>query len=148
MGLSDVLPLVVIAVVLVVIAMSVAASWDNPVVEVADEMTTTMSVAQAESLIGEALAVVPRVQVCTVLPGTRTVSYRHHPRYAVALGILTLPVGLLVLLLVRETLLLTVSVTRDAGSTRVLVVGRAHKKPAVALGEGLWGLMAVQVERA
>jgi hypothetical protein len=142
LGLSEATQLAAIVAVLVTVALAVALFSTNPVVDVADEMTTPMSSVEAEARIGEALAVVPGVTVRQVLPGTRTIVYRHPPRYSVLLGILTLPLGLLVLLFVRETLLLTVSVARVEGGTRILVAGRAHRKLSSALGEALQSLVA------
>ena len=137
MGLSDLFLLALVALVVVLVLLAVAASVTNPVVDVADELSSSLSPEAVASAVGETLAALPRTQLRLVLPATWTVSYRRHPRYAVLLGILTLPIGLLVLLLVRETLQLTVSVTRDDDHTRVLVVGRAHQKLALALGARL-----------
>jgi hypothetical protein len=141
LGVSDVAFFLGIALVLLVIATSVALTSTNPVVDVADEMTAAMSPAEAEALVDRALAVIPAAQVSRVLPGTWTLSYRRHPRYSVVLGLLALPVGLLVLLFVRETLVLTVSVVPDETGTQVLVVGRAHRQLAAALGEALQPLL-------
>jgi hypothetical protein len=146
MGGNEVGLITLIAAVAVVIVLAVAGSFGNAVVEVADEMATGMSVTDVEALIGEALASIPSAQARPVLPGTWTLTYRRHPRYSVVLGVLTLPVGLLLLILVRETLLLTVSVTRAGERTRVVVVGRAHAKLAVALGESLQRLLAPQAQ--
>jgi hypothetical protein len=147
LGTSDGVVLMAVGATLVVVALAVAAWWGNPVVEVADELSSVMPLDQVQALIDGALAVLPGAQVLAVLPGTRTLSYRHHPRYSVLLGILTLPIGLLVLLLVRETLQLTVSATAQEGSTRVLVAGRAHKKLAAALGDALRPLAAPRTLR-
>ncbi|MGY2874612.1 hypothetical protein ACVW00_001802 [Marmoricola sp. URHA0025 HA25] len=147
-GLSDIVTLCVIVVVLAVVALAVAVSWANPVVDVADETTTARSADEVRAVVAGALADLRGVQVRMDLPGTWTVSYRHHPRYAVLLAILSLPVGLLVLLFVRETLLLTISVTGDSGSTRILVVGHAHKKLAESLGERIQPLSESPALRA
>jgi hypothetical protein len=144
MDLSDVVAVGAVVVVLALLAVSVASYIGNPVLDVADELTTTLPAPEAESVVADVLTAVPYTERRSVLPGTWTVSYRHHPRYAVLLGILAFPVGLLVILFVRETLVLTVTITSDAGGSKVAVVGRAHQKLALALGDALKGLVTAQ----
>ncbi|MFZ2177735.1 MAG: hypothetical protein WAW17_27655, partial [Rhodococcus sp. (in: high G+C Gram-positive bacteria)] len=60
----------------------------------------TTSYADADSEVAQILGATRRLEFRMVLPGTYTLSYRHYPGYALVLGILTFPLGLLLLLLV------------------------------------------------
>jgi hypothetical protein len=72
-----------------------------------------------------------------LLPGTYTLSYRRTPGWALVLGVVTFPIGLLVIILSRETLTITVSVTSSGDSTRITVVGQANRDVALAIGAAL-----------
>lgn len=123
-------------------------AWSNPIVNVVDELTSSTPYAVADTEVAQILGATRRLEFRMVLPGTYTLSYRHYPTYALVLGVLTFPLGLLLLFLVREILMLTVSVTEAGRGSRVTVVGRAHTKLALAVGETLSGRLATEARPA
>jgi hypothetical protein len=104
---------------------------------VADELTTTLSMAEVESRVSTLLTNTRRVTRRKVLPGTYTLSYRHYPAVAILLALLTFPLGPLLLLLLRNTYQLVISITDDGDRTRVRVVGRIHRRFATSVRENL-----------
>jgi hypothetical protein len=53
------------------------------------------------------------------------------------LGVVTFPIGILIIFLAWETFVLTFSVTSLGAGSRVTVVGRAHEKVALAVGTAI-----------
>lgn len=129
----------VVLLVTAVAAMTVVVfgRWTNPVSNVADEISSPLPVAAVESLVTSLLTSSPKVDVAMPFPGTYTLSYRTTPLFAIFLAIFAFPIGLLALWFVHEKQSLTVSITSEGDGSRVRVVGRAHKKLALALGDAL-----------
>jgi hypothetical protein len=126
--------LVVLGIVFVLAAVPVVYAITNPVVNVADDLTTTTTYAEVDSELADLLCNTRGYDVQLIAPGTYALSYRRTPAWALVLGLLTLPLGILIVLLARERLTLTLSATPTESGTRLLVFGRVHEKLARATG--------------
>jgi hypothetical protein len=128
--------LVVVGFVLLLALISVPILLDirNPVVSVLDDLTTTAPYAEVDSELTKLLGNSRGYDIQTLGPGTYTLSYRRSPGWALVLGLLTFPIGILIVLFAREKLTLTLSATATESGTRLLVVGRVHEKLALATG--------------
>ena len=129
--------LVVLGILVVLVAIPVVRALSNPIVNVADELRTTQSYVEVDAEVAALLGRARGYDLRMAVPGTYSLSYRTTPAWALVLGVLTFPVGLLVIFLARETLTLTVSVTGLEPGARIVVVGRSHTKVAIAVGEAL-----------
>lgn len=123
--------------ILVLLAIPVFRSITNPVVTVADHLSTGTSYDAADVAVADLLGTSRGYDLQLLVPGTYQLSYRRAPAWAIVLGVLTFPLGIAVIMLARETLTLTVSLAAVGTGTRVTVVGRAHKNVAEGVGAGL-----------
>lgn len=128
---------VVAAIFLALIAVPVVRSFNNPVVTVADVTTSARPYDDVDADVARLLGSSKGYELQMVLPGTYTLSYRRTPGWALVLGVVTFPLGILIMLLARETLTLTISVTAAERGTRVTVVGQANQKLARAIGAAI-----------
>jgi hypothetical protein len=128
---------VVLTILAVLIALPVVRSIMNPIVTVVDDRTSSRPYAEVDADIARLLGSTRGYDLRMMLPGTYTLSYRRTPGWALLLGVVTFPVGILIILLARETFVLTFSVTATEAGTRVTVVGRAHEKVALAVGAAI-----------
>jgi hypothetical protein len=129
--------LVVLAIIFVLVALAVVYSITNPVVNVADDLTTASPYAEVDSALAQLLANTRGYEVQLMAPGTYALTYRRAPAWALVLGLLTFPLGILVVWLCRERLTLTFSATAVEAGTRLLVFGRVHQKLALATGTAI-----------
>ena len=116
------------------LAMPLVYAVVNPVVNVADDLATTAPYAKVDAALVELLGNTRGYELQVRAPGTFSLSYRRAPMWSLVLGLLTFPLGILIVLFARETLTLTFSATPTGTGTRVLVLGRAHQKLALATG--------------
>ena len=128
---------VVLGVLLVLVSLPVVYAFINPVLDVADELNTTAPHAEVDAVVTELLGNSRGYDIQMMASGTYTLSYRRSPAWALMLGLLTLPIGILIILFVRERLTLTFSATATESGTRLLVFGRAHEKLALTTGAAL-----------
>lgn len=126
--------LVVLGIFFVLAAAAVVYAITNPVVNVADDLNTTTPYTEVDSELADLLGNTRGYDVQLMAPGTYALSYRRAPAWALVLGLLTFPVGILIVLLARERLTLTLSATATESGTRLLVFGRVHEKLARATG--------------
>lgn len=133
------LPLVVLGVLLLLalIAVPIVLDIRNPVVSVVDDLTTTVGYAEVDSELTKLLANSRGYDIQMMAPGTYSLSYRRSPGWALVLGLLTFPIGILIVLFAREKLTLTLSATATGSGTRLLVIGRVHEKLALATGSAI-----------
>ena len=71
------------------------------------------------------------------MPGQVTLTSPWAPTWTVVLGILAFPVGLLLVLLLRQDLTLNIRFVEEGDGTLVQVAGRARKKVALLVGEAI-----------
>ena len=135
--------LLVLGILLVLVSVPVVLAISNPVVNVVDDMTTTTPYAEVDSELTKLLGNSRGYEIQMMAPGTYTLSYRRSPAWALVLGLLTFPIGILIVLFAREKLTLTFSATATESGTRLLVFGRAHEKLACATG----GAIQLRLER-
>jgi hypothetical protein len=126
-----------LGVLLVLVAIPMVRSITNPVVTVADHVTSATPYDDADVAVADLLQSARGYDLALLVPGTYQLCYRRTPAWAIALGILTFPIGILVFLLARETFTLTISLVRVEIGTRVTVVGKAHRNVAEGVGAGL-----------
>jgi hypothetical protein len=129
--------LVVITILVVLVAAQVVRSIMNPVVTVVDDRRSARPYAELDADVARLLGGTRGYDLRMVLPGTYTLSYRRTPGWALLLGLVTFPIGILIILLSRETFVLTFAVTATEAGSRVTVVGRAHEKVALAVGAAI-----------
>jgi hypothetical protein len=127
----------VLALVVALVAVPIVRSSLNPVVTVVDELRTTAAYDAVDAEVAQLLGRTRGYELRMLLPGTYTLSYRRTPGWALVLGVVTFPIGLLVIILSRETLTITVSVTSSGDSTRITVVGQANRDVALSIGAAL-----------
>lgn len=107
----------------------------DPVVTVDDQMSIDgMSPAELDRRVFGRLGAVLRSQMGQVFPGHVTLTSSSIPGWAVLVGLLTFPVGLLLLLLIRQQLSLHVRVLPDGRGSLVQVAGKARKSVALEVG--------------
>ena len=111
-------------------------AWRGRWVSVAREWRPALDVAEVERVLVDSFAAVPRAQWRAQADGSWIYTVRRVPPWAVLLGLLTLPLGLL-LFLVRETADLHVRVLDDEEGCRVRVVGRTPDSTVQALDSWL-----------
>lgn len=128
---------VVLGVLFVLACLPVVFEIINPVVNVVDELMTTAPFSAVDSELTRLLGDSRGYDIQMMAPGTYNLSYRRSPAWALVLGLITFPIGVLLLLFARETLTLTFSATPTESGTRLLVFGRAHRKLATACGTAL-----------
>jgi len=129
--------LVVLAILAVLVTVPIVRAIMNPIVTVVDDRTSARPYAELDADVARLLGSTRGYDLRMVLPGTYTLSYRRTPGWALVLGVLTFPIGILVFFLARETFVLTFSVTALEAGSRVTVVGRAHEKVALAVGAAI-----------
>jgi hypothetical protein len=127
----------VLGTLVLLIALAVVRSVMNPAVNVVDDQMSQRPYSEVDADVARLLGGTRGYDVRMVLPGTYTLSYRRTPAWALVLGVVTFPIGILIILLSRETFVLTFSVTATEAGTRVTVVGRAHEKVALAVGAAI-----------
>ena len=126
--------LLVVAAALLVLALVAAGTRQTSVVSVNDETRLPLGRADAERLSFGPLGSVPGSQMTQAGPGQVTLTSSWIPTWAFLIGILAFPLGLLLLLLVRESLLLHVRYLDVTGGTLVQVAGRTRRKTALEVG--------------
>jgi hypothetical protein len=126
--------LVLLGILLVLVALPITYAVTNPVVGVADDLTTTTPYVEVDSELATMLANTRGYEIQVLAAGTYALSYRRAPAWALVLGLLTFPFGILIILFSRERLTLTFSATAIGSGTRLLVFGRVHEKLARATG--------------
>jgi hypothetical protein len=129
--------LLLLGVALVLVSLPVVFAILNPVVNVVDDLTTTALYVEVDSELAQLLGNSRGYDIQMMAPGTYTLSYRRTPTWALVLGLLTFPIGILIVLFAREKLTLTLSATATESGTRLLVFGRVHEKLALATGAGI-----------
>ncbi|GAA3834683.1 hypothetical protein [Nocardioides panacisoli] len=134
-----VLPLGSIAVaaaLVLLVVLLVLVSVSSVVVTVNDEETLPLDQATVERLAFGRLGSISGVTMTQVFPGQVSLVSRWLPGWALLVGLLTFPVGLLVLFLVRNEAVLHVRFLDDGETaTTVQVAGRARKRVALDVGE-------------
>jgi len=129
--------LIVLGVLLVLVSLPIVFDIINPVVNVADDLSTTAHYAEVDSEVAQLLGNSRGYDIEMLTPGTYTLSYGRFPTWALVLGLLTFPIGILIVWFARERLTLTFSATATESGTRLLVFGRAHQKLALVTGAEL-----------
>jgi hypothetical protein len=138
MGPGEQILFTALAVLLLALLVSVIVrSFQNPIENVADELHSPLPFAEVDRRVAKVLDTTTRTGLRMVLPGTYTLSYRHTPGIAIVLGIMTFPIGLLMMFIMRRDLQLTISITSDGTGSLIRVVGRTHRKLAVTVGEAV-----------
>jgi hypothetical protein len=128
---------VVLTILAVLIALAVVRAIMNPIVTVVDDRTSVRPYSELDADVARLLGSTRGYDLRMVLPGTYTLSYRRTPWWALVLGVVTFPIGILIIFLARETFVLTFSITALGAGSRVTVVGRAHEKVALAVGTAI-----------
>lgn len=130
--------LVLLVPILVIVAIAAAAWRRSQVVTVNDQTRQHADQAQVERHAFGALGTIPKAALTQAVPGQMTLVSKWTPTWAVVVGILAFPVGLLLLLLIRQELTLHVRFNQEAdGSTHVHVSGKTLKRVAEAVGRAL-----------
>ena len=129
--------LLLFAILMALVALPVVSAIRNPIVNVADDLKTTTPYAEVDSELAQLLGDTRGYEVQVVAPGTYALSYRRAPAWALVLGLLTFPIGILVVVFSREKLMLTFSATPIESGTRLLVFGRVHERFARATGTAI-----------
>ena len=124
-----------LVVTLIALAVIVVTTRWKSVVSVNDAIILHADRAAVERITFGPLGSIPSSQLTSATPGQVTITSSWTPTWAVFVGILTIPIGLLLLLLVRQTLTLHVRFLNHEGGTLVQVAGKARKKVALAVGE-------------
>jgi hypothetical protein len=125
--------LTVIILVVLVALMALAARGAAPVT-VNDETLIPVAPAELEGRAVRGLRSIPRATVTQPFPSQFLVCSKRIPPWAIVVGLLTLPFGLILLLLVRSRMVLLVRLDDDGGSTRVRAAGQARTDVALAVG--------------
>ncbi|WP_370288654.1 hypothetical protein [Nocardioides sp.] len=125
----------VVVALLLVGAVALGLLLRDPVVTVDDEMSIDgMSPAELDRRVFGRLGAVRRSQMGQVFPGHVALTSSSIPGWAILVGLLTFPVGLLLLLLIRQQLSLHVRVLPDGRGSLVQVAGKARKSVALEVG--------------
>jgi hypothetical protein len=119
---------------LALVALPVVSAIRNPIVNVADDLSTTTPYTEVDSELAQLLGEARGYVVQLVAPGTYALSYRRAPAWALVVGLLTFPIGILIVVFSREKLTITFSATAIESGTRLLVFGRVHERLARATG--------------
>lgn len=107
----------------------------DPVVTVNDQMSIDgISPAELDRRVFGRLGAVRRSQMAQVFPGHVTLTSSSIPGWAILVGLLAFPVGLLLLLLIRQRVLLNVRVLPEGGGSLVQVAGKARTSVALEVG--------------
>lgn len=126
---------IVLVFILLVVAVIVAASRSSSVVTVNDQVELPLDLATVERDAFGPLGAVRGASMSQSLPGQVTLTTSFIPTWAVLLGILAFPIGLLLLFLIRRELTLHVRYVEQGGGTLVQVAGKTRKNVALAVGE-------------
>jgi hypothetical protein len=125
---------VVLGLLLILVTLPVVRAFTNPIVTVADDLDTTAPYADVDAALAKLVGGTRGYDVQMPVPGTYTLSHRRSPAWALVLGLVTFPAGILIIWLAREQLTLTLSATATDSGTRVLALGRVHRKLARTAG--------------
>lgn len=139
--------LVLLISALVVLALLVAGSRRKSVVTVNDQLAIALPRGQVEQFAFGPISSIPGAAVTQAVPGQTTLVTKWTPTWAVVVGILAFPLGLLLLLLIRQDLVLHVRFVDSSGGTLVQVAGRSRRRTALAVGEALEALNAAEARR-
>ena len=138
--LGSIAVFVVLALLAVLVVLTAAGS---AVVPVNDEQALPRDLATVERVAFGSLGSIPGVTMSQMFPGQFSLVSKWLPGWALVVGLLTLPLGLLVLLLARNEATMHVRLLGDGESaTTVQVAGRARKRVALRVGE-IFDAMAV-----
>lgn len=133
-----------VAILVLLAVLIVIASVSSAIVTVNDEVTVPHDQATVERLAFVSLGSIPGVTMTQMFPGQVGLGTRWLPGWALLVGLLTLPLGLLVLFLVRNEAILYVRFLGDGDTTTTVpVAGRARKRVALRVGE-IFDAMAVE----
>lgn len=127
--------LVLLVPILVLAAIFAAAHRRSQVVTVNDSMSLPERRSTVERGAFGSLGSIPGAVMSQTMPGQVTLTSKWAPTWTVVLGILAFPVGLLLVLLIRQDLTLNIRFVEDGDGTLVQVAGRARKKVALLVGE-------------
>jgi hypothetical protein len=111
-------------------------AWRERWVRVSREWRLAVSASDIEEALADSFAAAPGGRWRAQADGSWVYTVRRVPLWAVLLGVLTLPLGLL-LLLVKETADLHVRLVRDEEGCRVRAIGRTPTATAGALDSWL-----------
>lgn len=126
--------------VLLLVAILAASSRRKSVVTVNDQIEIAMDRDRVEQFAFGPLGSIQGAAVTQAVPGQMTLVSKWTPTWAVVIGILSFPVGLLLLLLIRQELVMHVRFLDNGGTTLVQVAGKSRKRVALAVGEALEAL--------
>jgi len=129
--------LVIVVPALVVLAVVAAGMRRATVVSVNDETRLRAGRADVERQSFGPLGSITGSQMTQAVPGQVTLTSSWIPTWAVFIGILAFPVGLLLLLLVRQSLPLHIRYLDVADGTLVQVSGKTRKRVALEVGRVL-----------
>lgn len=134
----------VVATLVLLAVLIVIASAGSAIVTVSDEVTVPQDQDTVERLAFGALGSIPGVTMTQMFPGQLGLASKWLPGWALLVGLLTLPLGLLVLFLVRSEAILYIRFLSDGDTTTtVQVAGRARKRVALRVGD-IFDTMAVE----
>lgn len=126
---------VVLVPVVLVVVLILLGSRRSSVVTVNDDMILASLPNEVERRAFGALGSVPGATMGQVFPGQLTLTSKWTPSWVVVVAILSFPLGLLLLLLVRQDLVLHVRFTESTEGTLAQVAGKSRRKVAIAVGE-------------
>lgn len=124
-----------VALAALVVALSVLLSRRSTVVSVNDDVAIRLPQAEVERRSFGALGSIPAATMTQSIPGQLTVTTKWPPSWVILVAILSFPIGLLLLLLVRQDLVLNVRFVETKEDTLVQVAGKSRRKVAIAVGE-------------
>jgi len=119
---------------LIAVALFLAFSEGAPVVTVNDEVELSQAPESVERDVFGALGSIRGSTMTSLLPGHVVIVTKSTPAWAVLVGILVLPLGLLLIAFVRNEHVLNVRFLKHGAGTTVQVAGRSRKKVALAVG--------------
>jgi hypothetical protein len=128
-----------LAVVSVVVLLAIGAwlSWRERWVRVAREWDVDLPPQELDDEVVAAFAHAPGGRLRRAGPDGWTRSVSRTPAWAIVVGLLTLPLGVLLLLLVREHADLHLRVRAEGAGSRLRAVGRARSGDVEALGSSM-----------
>lgn len=129
--------LILVVPVLVVAAIFAAAHRRAQVVTVNDSVRLPERHSTVERDAFGPLGSIPGATMNQTMSGQVTLTSQWAPTWTFVVGILAFPVGLLLVLLIRQDLTLNIRFVEDGDGTLVQVAGRARKKVALLVGEAI-----------
>lgn len=133
--MEDLLPLLLLLLgALLIVAFVLLVSRGSQVVVVNDDVVIAASQAEVERQSFGMLGSIPGATMTQSMPGQVVVTAKWTPSWVIVVAILSFPLGLLLLLLVRQDLVLNVRFAETSGGTLVQVTGKSRRKVAIAVG--------------